>query len=1217
MQVRGFGGGCFPAGERVLTPAGEVPIESLKVGDEVMSFDQSGRIGVSKVEVVHYHECDVVYRVRFWGGEFRVTPNHWVLNQYGSFAEVGTMRIGDALVDQLGHLRPIIEMFYEAQEPVYNLTVTPDHTFIAGGIRVHNGGRGHLRPVQGHGGGGGGGKGGGGGTSHVPTEAPDSLFSRQFAQVIDLVSEGEIGGLVDGLKSVYLDDTPVMNADGTYNFTGLTFDSRNGTQDQEYIPGFSDVESEQAVSTEVKNATPVTRTITNPNVNAVRVTIAIPQLMTQSTSGDISGTSVEIAIDLQSNGGGFATVVSDTISGKSTSRYRRAYNVTLTGSGPWDIRIRRITADTTASNVQNETWWDSYTEVINAKLRYPNCALMALQVSAEQFRTIPRRGYEIYGIKIRVPTNYDPVNRTYTGIWDGTFKTAWSDNPAWVYYDVLTEGRYALGQYIDVTMVDKWALYEIARYCDEMVPNGYGGTEPRYTCNVYIQTREEAYKVVMNLASIFRGITYWATGQVTAVADMPSDPIGLFTAANVVGGTFTYQGSSLKTRHTVALVTWNDPNDRYKQRIEYVEGDRESIAKYGIVEVEVTAIGCTSRGQAHRMGKWILYTEVMEKETVSFRTGLEGSPLYPGAIIKVADPARAGKRYGGRVVSGTTTSITLDSAVNFSESSGFTLTVMLPDGSIEERQVIASSATTDVVSLTAALSAAPQEGAIWMLTSNDLTPQIFRVLAAVEVDKVQVEVSAVAHAPEKFALIEQNILFDPRSVTSVTYPPAPDGLHVTEYLYEDRNTVRIGIILGWNKVGSALSYRVSYKAGDSNPESATEYSNNLDMRNVQETTYTFYVYSVDALGRMSQTPSTLTYNVVGRGYPPGPVTGLNITAINNARATLRWDAQPDLDVRIGGNIVIRHAPETSGVTIANSTLVDEVPGISQQVEVPLMQGTYFALARDCDDNYSTDVRSIVVDSVPTVHEFHPVIEITESPTFAGTKTNLVVSGGEVYLTGVGLIDDQLTDIDTWPAIDYIGGMAPEGVYTFGQEVDLLHTFIVRAAAFISVSFVGSVTDLWDSRLDPIDSWLSIDGAQIDAAVELQVSTSVDGVMWSAWSKFFVGDYTARKLRFRLVFKTNDVWQNISVNGLRVTLDVPARTESINNLVIPNTGARVSYTNGFWMPPAVGIMIEGMQSGDFYEITNKDETGFDFIVKNGVSGVSRTIDVIAKGFGYRV
>jgi predicted phage tail protein len=663
---------------------------------------------------------------------------------------------------------------------------------------------------------GGGGK-AGGGSARTPVESPDSLRSIQYARVLDLVAEGEIGGLVNGLKSIYLDDTPLQNPNGTFNFTGVSVFARNGTQSQSHIPAFAGSEAELPVSTQVTKAVPVTRSISNINNTAARVTLSIPQLTLQNlTNGDLGGTSVEIAIDVQNNGGGFvaqalrklyqssllsitpsgaisaavstkyqvvvawagqnvkapqtctyqlqyravgsgtwlvsqshtfqggafstggladyalgsvtanypsgsktfdltlaendyefrvvktsgsvqnppaffnvpaapsvglayggsvsiiggsvyAPAYTDVITGKTSSRYQRSYRIELPEGGPWDIRVRRITDDSVASNLQNDTYFDSITEIIDAKLTYPNSALVGLSIDAKQFNSIPTRGYEIYGLLIKVPSNYDPLTRAYTGTWDGTFTTAWSDNPAWVFYDMVTNARYGLGEFVSEDQVDKWGLYTIAQYCDVMVEDGFGGIEPRFTCNLYLQTREEAYRVVANLASIFRAVTFWGGGEVRVSQDAPQDVEQLFTKANVIEGQFSYSGSSGSVRHSVVLVSWNDPQDAYRQKIEYVDDD-VAIARYGVIQTEIVALGCTSRGQAARVGRWLIYSEQNETETVTFRAGMDSVYVSAGSVITTQDPNRAGLRMGGRILPNSMILSTIDMAAYDSKS---------------------------------------------------------------------------------------------------------------------------------------------------------------------------------------------------------------------------------------------------------------------------------------------------------------------------------------------------------------------------------------------------------------------------------------------------------------------------------------------------------------------------------------------------------------------
>ena len=680
---------------------------------------------------------------------------------------------------------------------------------------------------------GGGGK-GGGGSARVAQEAPDSLRSKASARVMDLISEGEIEGLVDGLKSVYLDDTPIENADGSFNFSGVALEARPGTQQQGYVPGFAAVENEVAVGVEV---------------------------------------------------------ITDTISGKTTTKYQRSYYLPLTGSGPWEIRVRRITSDSTSSAIQNKTVLESYTEVIETKLRYPNSALVALRVDASQFSSIPRRSYDMKLLRVRVPANYDPATRAYGGIWDGTFRIAWTDNPAWCFFDLITSTRYGLGSYIPESQVDKWALYRVAQFCDQLVPDGLGGTEPRFTCNLDLQTREQAYKVVRDMASIFRGMVYWSGGAITVTQDAPADPIYQFAPANVIDGEFAYQGSSAKARHTVALVTWNDPEDFYRQKVEYVE-DATGIARYGVVQSEVVALGCTSRGQAHRVGKWLLYSEQSESEIVTFRTGLEGAVVRPGDVIKVADPVRGGMRLGGRIAAATLTSITLDQDVP--ADLPWRVSVVLPGGQIEERHV--GSVFARVLNVTIAFSTAPQPGAIWVLASTIVEPQLFRVISIAEADPGVHEVTALAHNPGKYAAIEDGLALQPRSITVLSdMPAAPTGLAMQESLYRVKDQAQVLVQVSWSEVQAAVAYRLAYRVNGGNFASLPLTSANyFDIRNAQEGEYEFQVRAI-GVTRKESVPATLGATVMGKTLPPSDVTGFTV----QRRVTdllLSWTEVTDADL---------------------------------------------------------------------------------------------------------------------------------------------------------------------------------------------------------------------------------------------------------------------------------------------------------------------------------
>lgn len=733
-------------------------------------------------------------------------------------------------------------------------------------------------------------------STRTPIESPDSLRSRQYARIIDMISEGEIVGLVDGMKSIYLDDVPLQNADNSFNFDGVVVHTRNGTHEQDYIEGFSQVESEIAVGVEITASTPVVRTLTNINLNACRVTIRVPALTYQHPqTGDLTGSSVQIAIDRQTSGGGWQEVLQDTISGKTTTGYYREYRVPLVSAGPWDIRVRRLTADSTTSNLNNATWWNSYTEIVDAKLSYPHCALVGLQLDAEQFERIPTRGYHMRGQIVRVPTNYDPETRTYTGTWDGTFKPAWTDNPAWVFYDVCTNDRYALGEFIEASQIDKWGLYQIGRYCDELVPDGFGGMEPRFTIFLYKQQREEAYSVITALASVFRGITYWAMGQITAVQDRPGDPVAQFTAANVIGGEFRYQGSSARGRHTVALVTYNDPADRYRQRIEPVI-DEDAVRRYGVIETEVLAFGCKSRGQAARFGRWLIYSETTETETVSFRAGLDAARIYPGAVIQTFDAFRAGKRHGGRLAAATASELTLDAPVTLEVGKTYEVAVVLPSGVLENRPVVWAGIADEIVTvltLATALSDVPQQWSVWVLAGSDLVPETWRVLGIVEADPGVVEITALQHHAGKFAAIEEGLVLDPLPVTAIdTQPAAVTGVQAVTVLRQlNAAGVSTRITVSWIPPTGAVRYVIAWRRDADNWRTDTTNRPSYDIDDVPVGSYAISVRAINALGREGP-PAEIMHTVDESAVAPD-VQNLRLDpAFGGPDCPITWDALP-------------------------------------------------------------------------------------------------------------------------------------------------------------------------------------------------------------------------------------------------------------------------------------------------------------------------------------
>ena len=733
--------------------------------------------------------------------------------------------------------------------------------------------------------GGGGGK-GGGSSGSTPTEAPDTLRSSQQAFIIDALCEGPIVGLVNGAQSIFLDKTPLQNLDGSYNFTKATFgyttgDIASNQSAMSQLTGEAgSIEATAAVGVQVWQATPIVRNVTTPNIDALSVTVSVPSLTYQDpSSGNVSGTSVAYSIDIQSNGGGFVTAVQDTISGKTTSRYSRSYLIPLTGSGPFDVRVTRITPDSGETYLQNQLWFDEFTAIVSTQLEYRHTALVGIAIDAQQFSSIPSRAYDVKGLVINVPSNYDPVARTYAGTWDGTFKLAWSDNPAWCFYDLLTNSRYGLGDQLDPSSVDKWQLYAIGQYCDQMVPDGFGAQEPRFTCNLLLQSDEDAWKVVQNMASIFRAIVYWSAGTIAVVQDAPTDPVQMFVPANVVNGAFKYQGSSLKTRHTVAQVSWNDPNDWYQQKVEYVQDDA-SVAKYGVIKAQVTAFGCTSRGQAHRVGQWLLYSEQLETETITFRSAMDGVFVYPGAVIQTSDPNRSGKRMGGRLasISADLTQVTLDAPFNVTTGMPLTLQLVMPDGCLASEPV--TNVSGAVLTLAAALPQTPLANAIYLVTETDITPELWRVVTISEVDGNQVEISAVAHNPNKYGYIEDGlVLAQPQTSNLRSLPATPSNLVATVSRYViDIGVAGLRLTLSWS--GSANSFVVSSQTANGPVVTVTQSQMSLDIDSVdQGASYTFSVVAVSALGFSSQA-ATLTMTVVA---PPLSV----IADVSNFTATVQ------------------------------------------------------------------------------------------------------------------------------------------------------------------------------------------------------------------------------------------------------------------------------------------------------------------------------------------
>lgn len=1053
--------------------------------------------------------------------------------------------------------------------------------------------------------GGGGGK-GGGGTSRAAVESPDSLQSVSYARVVDAISEGEIyGAFLTGLKWIKLDKTPIENADGSYNFSGVVAQWQNGTQAQPYLPGFSFVESEQQVNVEIKAAVPVIRTISDPNANVARLTLMIPALTFQdSSTGDISGSSVQIAIDLQSNGGGYANVLNDTITGKTRSKYFRAYRVTLTGSPPWDIRVRRITADSANSNLQNQTWLASYATIIETKLRYPNTAVIGIQLDARQFNSVPRRSYLLRGLIIKVPTNYDPIARTYSGSWDGTFKLAYSNNPAWCWYDLVTNPRYGLGDYVGIAQVDKWKLYTIGQYCDETVPDGFGGFEPRFTCNIYLQTREEAYKVLNDLASIFRGMIYWGAGSVTATQDAPKDPVAMFSCANVIDGHFSYSGSARSQRHTVALVRWNDPASSYAQRTEYVE-DQQGLNLFGYRPTDVIAVGCTSRGQAHRVGLWLLYTERLETDTVSFTAGLDAAYLRPGDIIQIQDQNRAGLRLSGRLVANpSSTSVQIDSRITIDPGKTYTLYCTLPDGTSEAKILTNSAGTADTLTFATAFSATPLINSIWLVSASDLVPQLANVLAVAESDTTNFAVTALFHNPTKFNAVENNLSIEPQQISiltgAATQPPPPTNLNLSEQIYSDGFTARSKISASWQAPAYQFikGYFVQYKIGDGNriTVDSSQTAPAAEILNVGVNDVTIYVRTVNTGGLLSA-PLEGTFSAAGLTSAPAAITGLSLVQLG-AMAVLKWNPINEVTVRMGGSIRIRHTSKSidEAKWVDGVDVKEALSGSDTQEQVPLLAGTYMVKAVSVF-GIPSETAALVTAAQPNVPSFVLDQVIQEDSTFTGAKTNVVFSNPVIRLDGSNL----------------------SGLYEFANR--LTYAEAMRFAIELDINATSySNTDLIGSR-GLVSQWVRVSGADVaGASVAVEFSATTDdpanpAAVYTPWQPFLVNELTARDVIFRERFSVDSLDSNIQTSRLRVNVKMLPRQEQANGVAIASGGQYIAFAKKFRTTAVVAAIMTDGNTGDYVRITGETESGFYIQCFNSSNaGVAKTVNWQAAGYG---
>ncbi len=1093
------------------------------------------------------------------------------------------------------------------------------------------------------------------GTPITDATLPDGVLgSKQFSTIIDVLSEGEIegfpsaSGLTQGttaynnaaLKDVFMNGTQVLqqNASNTspndsdFNFQNVTFTPRFGTSSQTYIPGISAIETENPVGTNITASSPVTQTITNTLVNAIRITIGFPSIQKFQDDGDIVGTSVSLTMKVIENDGTTTTALTDTITGRSKDPYFRDYKIEFasTISFPVQVRVERNTADSTESTLVDLFQWVSFTEIINEQRAYANVAHVGIRFDAEQFPQIPTRMYKIRGIKVKIPHNSTvraDGSISYSGTFNGTFKSnkEWTSDPAWILYDLLTNTRY--GASLSETTIDQYAFYSASVYNSTEIDDGDGGTEPRFSCNVNINNGNEAFTLINDLCAVMRVMPFYSAGSITISQDRPADPVYQFTLANVLDGGFTYAGTSLKTRHTIVNVGYFDMDT---QTIDYetVE-DTTASTKYGSVVKNIKSFACTSRGQAARMGRWFLYNEQQSSETCTFTTTLEAGVLVrPGQIIQIADPVRAGVRRGGKINTATTTSITVDNISDLptTPSSGDTISAILSDGTLETGVVsdITNSVFT-VNSVTRAdgttntsFTSAPQTNSVWVYQSTALQTTTWRVVNVVENDGLNYTVTALTHNSGKYNFVEDGSALPTRTVTTLTdLKPSPSNLTSQEQIVVLNNRAVSKLIVSWTPVKGVSQYRVQHRFNNGNFVTQTVSRPDIEIFETDIGTFEFRIFSFNALGKPSTTPSTVTANTVGKTALPTDVQNLTIEPYTDDFVKLRFDKATDVDVVHGGNVVVRHSNLTDGTgTFTNSVdLIAALSGNISETLIPAIAGEVILKFRDDGGRLSSGETSVIVsppDTQPKLTAFTDR-EDTDATPFGGTKTNTFFSStlGGLTLDSTTKIDEITALIDTISQIDFLGDVATSGTYEFASPLDLGSTMDTKLTRhFVTESFLPN--SLIDQRTAFIDTWDDIDAlTAFSTNASLLVATTTQDPAFATSGTYTINNGSGSA-------------------GTIITITKSSHGYSVGSFVVVNftsgTGVDGNYeiisktTNTFILTSATSISTSGncaygAEFSTFNVFTNGILRGRGFKFKVNLSTVDPAQTIILKELGY--
>lgn len=1015
----------------------------------------------------------------------------------------------------------------------------------------------------------------------IDPEGDEDAKIVEHAKVLDLISEGPIYGLSTGdLQSVYLDHTPCQNNDGSLNTRDTHFALVYGAVNQPAIKGMSDVESEFAIGSKASTTDPVISTVTNTNATAARVKVSVPALYNES-----KGDSVSFTIDILADGGAWTTVSGGTISDHFTSKFIKAYRIPLSGNGPWQVRLTRTTADNTSSTRMNDIYFESLTTIIEARLSYPYCAMAAVSVDAEQYSKVPSRTYLLKLRLLQVPANYDPITRTYAtsgtgtvdGVWDGTFKTAWSDNPAWVFYDMASHKRYGAGDFLAATNLDKWALYTIAQYCDEFVDDGHGGTEPRFTCNCLITTRQEGIKLLGYLASVFRGICYWGSGLVTAVQDTDASPAAMFTASNVIDGKFSYSGTARRARHTAVVVYWDDPNNLYKKTPEYIE-DQAAIATLGLNVLEVVAYGCTSQGQARRLGLWTLACELLETETVTFDTALEGVVSRPGEIIQIQDQFRLGTRCGGRIVSSTETQVVLDSPVTLAAGIAYQISCMLPSGAVETRVVSTGASTTDTIDVTVAFTAAPQEQGQWVMVAGDgsMDAELYRLITITESDGVYTH-TALQHDAAKYLAIETGLVITPTQAAAFNPHKSVLNLTLAEQLQDIGDQLSLALVASWSARTGAVGYSATCSLNYGPWQTMAVTGTSARIMGAQIGSYRVRVaaHYPSGISAYVETPTTIT----GASVLTAPIEDL-VSVYVSGQSRIQWDALA-------------------------------IQGIIYEIRIGTSWGTAKVLSRTTNGWLDTTSDGTYWVAAKYLNSY-------------GTPASIAVSGATLTTNVVATWDESVT---SWAgtlsgdAINSGGDLTLTAGKSLGYyEVPASHVIDLGTEQVCTVSAVYAFAGVMTSDVDDwanVDLIPNVDGESSNLAdVVLQIDTApASGTFTGTWKTFVPGQYKARKFKMRLVLTSDSPEVSPWVSAFAWTVDMPDRQERGTGVTTSASAVTtVTFAKPFQVTPNIQILIADKVAGDVVVFTTAaSTTGFSFEIRNAGTRVSRTVNWIAQAY----